>query len=89
MTEQVDTDINLMQIDLNKWLLAKSIENMVEYYSSFLIDVTNRRKPVDSVSKGIRRRLMEYGVLRKFGNKFELTNLGINLIREKTARLLQ
>ncbi len=70
----MDADMNQMQIDLDKWLLAKSIENLVEYYSIFLIDVTNGGKLVDSVPKGVRKRLIKYGVLRKFGNKFELTD---------------
>ena len=33
------------------------------------------------IPKGTRTRLVEYGVLRKFGSKFELTDKGLNLLQ--------
>jgi len=36
---------------------------------------------VDSVPQGTRRRLCEHGILRRFGSKFELTELGSELLK--------
>jgi hypothetical protein len=71
-------------LDLDRWLLDKSVENMIEFYRVSLLDVADGETIVDSIPKGTRKRLVEYGILKKFGKKFELTDFGLKLLEKNS-----
>jgi len=56
------------------------MRNMLDFYRKELSGLLAGRRIVDSISLGTRKRLIEYGVLRKFGSKFELTDKGMKLL---------
>ena len=62
------------------WTDHLNMHNMIDFYRKELSGLLAGKKIVDSVSLGTRKRLIEYGVLRKFGSKFELTDQGIDLL---------
>ena len=62
------------------WTDHLNMRNMIDFYRKELSGLLAGKKIVDSVSLGTRKRLIEYGVLRKFGSKFELTDQGIDLL---------
>jgi hypothetical protein len=62
------------------WTDHLNMRNMIDFYHKELSGLLAGKKIVDSVSLGTRKRLIEYGVLRKFGSKFELTDQGIDLL---------
>jgi len=64
----------------DKWALYKSVSNMLEFFRSDLLGLTKGRIIVDTIPSGTRKRLVEHGVLRKFGSKFELTERGLQLL---------
>jgi len=66
--------------ELEDWAAERSVRNMLQYYRKALNRLKRGKFTVDSVPLGTRRRLVEYGVIRKFGNKFELTELGAKLL---------
>ena len=74
--------MNPVETDLDKWSLDKSIENMVEYYRVSLLTLIEGETIVDIIPKGTRKRLLERGILVKFGSKFELTELGMKLLQK-------
>jgi len=80
--------MNPVQTDIDKWSSVRSVENMIEYYRASLLGSKDGEIIVDSIPKGTRKRLLEFGVLRKFGTRFELTDLGMKLLRKySSARL--
>ncbi len=66
--------------EVEDWLDTKNVGNMLRYYKKALLSLKNGDCIVDSVPIGTRKRLVEYGVIRRFGNRFELTDLGNKLI---------
>jgi hypothetical protein len=64
----------------DKWAIDKSVSNMLEFFRSDLLGLTKGRIIVDAIPSGTRKRLVEHGVLRKFGSKFELTERGLQLL---------
>jgi hypothetical protein len=64
----------------DNWTDQLNKRNMLDFYRKELSGLLAGRKIVDSVSLGVRKRLIEYGVLRKFGSKFELTDQGMELL---------
>jgi len=67
-------------IEIGDWAEEKSVSNMLRYYRKALVALKNGECIVDSVPLGTRKMLAEYGIIRRFGNKFELTKLGLELI---------
>ena len=61
-----------------------NVHNILEYYRKELSGLIVGKKIVDSISFGTRKRLIEYGVLRRFGSKFELTDRGLELLKKST-----
>ncbi len=59
------------------WTNNLNMRNMIDFYRKELSELLAGKKIVDSVSLGTRKRLIEYGVLRKFGSKYELTDQGM------------
>ncbi len=68
---------SIIEVD---WTDHLNMRNMIDFYRKELSGLLAGKKIVDSVSLGTRKRLIEYGVLRKFGSKFELTDQGIDLL---------
>jgi hypothetical protein len=62
------------------WTDNLNMRNMLDFYRKELSGLLAGKKIVDSVSLGTRKRLIEYGVLRKFGSNFELTDKGMALL---------
>ena len=62
------------------WTDNINMHNMLDFYRKELSGLLAGKKIVDSVSLGTRKRLIEYGILRKFGSKFELTDQGMELL---------
>jgi hypothetical protein len=58
-----------------------NMRNILDFYREELSGLLIGKKILDSVSLGTRNRLIEYGVLRKFGSKYELTDQGIELLQ--------
>ena len=67
--------------DVEKWAMDRSVSNMLHYYRNSLLSLMKNGVIVDSVPQGTRRRLCEHGILRRFGSKFELTELGSELLK--------
>ena len=65
--------------------MDRSVSNMLHYYRSSLLSLGENGVIVDSVPQGTRRRLCEHGILRRFGSKFELTELGSELLKAVDA----
>ena len=59
----------------------KSVINMLTFYRRELRGLIRGKVITYDIPKGTRTRLVEYGVLRKFGSKFELTDKGLNLLQ--------
>ncbi len=68
-----------------EWSDNINLVNMIDFYREELSGLLAGKNIVDSVSLGTRKRLIEYGVLRKFGSKFELTDQGMDLLRSQTV----
>ena len=68
---------SIIEVD---WTDHLNMRNIIDFYRKELSGLLAGKKIVDSVSLGTRKRLIEYGVLRKFGSKFELTAQGIDLL---------
>ncbi len=67
------------------WTDKLNMRNMIDFYSEELSGLLGGKKIVDSVSLGARTRLIEYGVLRKFGSKYELTDQGMELVLSRAV----
>ncbi len=71
-------------------IIDKSILNMLDFYREPIMALKENGRSCGSIPTGTRRRLIESGVLRKFGSKYELTKMGYQLLdpaREKTIAL--
>jgi len=67
-----------------------SIENLVETYREELLKGLEGHNCVDLISAGVRRRLREEGILKTFGNKYVVTQLGREMLSEEAGnRLVQ
>ncbi len=67
-------------------LIDKSILNMLDFYREPIMALKNNGRSCNSIPKGTRRRLIESGVLRKFGSKYELTKMGYELLHPLRAK---
>jgi len=68
-------------VEVIKWAFDKSISNMLDYYREDLLGLMKDKIIVDAIPLGMRKRFVEYGVLRKFGTRFELTKRGTELLQ--------
>jgi hypothetical protein len=66
------------------WKNNLNVRNLLNYYQAELLELKKGSKIVDSVSFGSRKRLIEYGILRRFGSKYELTDRGLTLLSSIT-----
>jgi hypothetical protein len=67
------------------WTDNLNMRNMIDFYRKELTGLLDGAKIVDSVSLGARKRLIEYGILRKFGSKFEITDQGMEHLLSHTV----
>jgi hypothetical protein len=67
-------------MEIGDWAAERSVRNMLRYYRAALVGLKNGECIVDSVPMGTRKMLAEHGIIRRFGNKFELTKRGAELI---------
>ena len=68
-------------MEVKMWAFDKSISNMLDYYREDLLGLIKDKKIVDAIPLGMRKRFVEYGILRKFGTRFELTMRGSELLQ--------
>ena len=66
------------------WRDNLNVRNLLSFYQAELLELKKGSKIVDSVSFGSRKRLIEYGILRRFGSKYELTDRGLTLLSSIT-----
>ena len=64
----------------NDWTDNLNEHNLLNFYRNELLGLREGIKLIDSVSLGARKRLIEYGILRRFGSKYELTDRGLALL---------
>jgi hypothetical protein len=57
-----------------------NVRNMLAFYREELLGLTQGDIIIDSIPHGTRKRLIESGVLRKFGSKYEVTDTGLKLL---------
>ena len=60
---------------------------MLDYYRTELKELAKGKNIVDSIPLGTRKRFIDYGILKKCGTKFELTNIGREMLFAR--RLIQ
>ncbi|MHA2163705.1 MAG: hypothetical protein ACXABF_14905 [Candidatus Thorarchaeota archaeon] len=68
------------------WTDNLNMGKLLNYYLNELLGLIKGNKLVDSVSFGARKRLIEYGILRRFGSKYELTDRGLALLNLTRAK---
>ena len=76
-------DVNNMFIfhqETKNWAFNKSIVNMLGYYRTELKGLVKGKNIVGSIPLGTRKRFIDYGILKKFGTKFELTDIGREML---------
>ena len=71
--------------DVEEWAMDRSVSNMLHYYRNSLRSLRKNGVIVDEMPQGTRKRLCEHGILRRFGSKFELTELGSELLEAVDA----
>ena len=77
------TDLNNMfnyTQETKNWAFNKSIVNMLGYYRTELRGLVKGKNIVGSIPLGTRKRFVDSGILKKFGTKFELTNIGREML---------
>lgn len=72
----------ISQAQQGNWTENKNAENILQYYKKELLSLKNGEKIVNKIPLGTRKILIEYGILRKFGPKFEITDHGGNLLQQ-------
>ena len=66
-------------------IINLNVRNLLTFYRNELFGLIKGNKLVDSVTFGARKRLVEYGILRLFGSKYELTDRGLALLNSSTV----
>ncbi len=60
--------------------LDRNLLNMVHFYKDSLQGLIDGQTSLESIPLGNRRRFIEQGVVRKFGSRYELTEIGLGLL---------
>ncbi len=58
----------------------RSMENLIENYRPELLRIVGGENCYRLLSGGVRRRFREYGILKKFGNRYEITPRGREML---------
>ena len=66
----------------DSWSQNKIVLNMLHFYQKELRRLISGKMITYLIPTGTRERLVDYGVIRKFGSKFEWTDQGIALLRK-------
>ena len=66
-----------------EYLINRSRDNLVDFCSEELEKIINGRFSHELLSYKVRRRLTSYGVIKKHGNKYIVTELGKKLLDKK------
>jgi len=70
------------------FLEQRSRENLVDIHREELLKVLEGHNCVDLIPTGVRRQLKKYGVLKKFGSKYTVTELGREMLSEEAGNKL-
>ena len=62
------------------WIEYKNVDNIINYYKHELLSLRKGKK-INTIPLGIRKSLVKYGIIRKFGPKFELTEQGNEMLK--------
>ena len=69
-----------MKLDNNKSPAEKSIDrsilNMLDFYRETITALMEGNNSCDTLPLGTKKRLIESGIIRKFGTRYEITKLG-------------
>ena len=57
-----------------------NVRNMLAFYREELLGLSHGEFIINSIPQGTRRHLIESGVIRKFGSKYEVTDTGLKLL---------
>jgi len=68
-------------IQLDNWAEKMNANNIIQYYKDELLSLKKGKKIVSTIPLGTRKMLLEYGIIRRFGSKFELTDQGDLLLQ--------
>ena len=60
--------------------LNESLLNMVHFYGDSLRALLRGETSLESIPLGNRRRFVESGIVRRFGSRYELTEIGSELL---------
>lgn len=61
--------------------LDRSLINMVHFYGDSLRALLRGETSLESVPLGNRKRFLASGIIRRFGSRYELTEIGSRLLR--------
>lgn len=65
-----------------KFLEKKRTENLIETYQEELLRIVRGENCFALLPRSVRRRLRRYGIIKKFGHKYEVTPLGREMLKE-------
>jgi len=65
----------------NEFLERRSTENLIEIYRKELLRIVRGENCFELLPRSVRRRLRNYGILKKFGSKYEVTTKGKKMLR--------
>lgn len=60
--------------------IDRSLTNMVNFYGDSLRALMRGETSLESVPLGNRKRFLESGIIRRFGSRYELTEIGSRLL---------
>jgi len=67
-----------------RFLEQRSLENLVGMYRQELLKIIEGEHCFNLIPKGVRKRMRKDEILKKLGNRYSVTSLGIKIIREGT-----
>ncbi|MCW4048541.1 MAG: hypothetical protein NWE89_02275 [Candidatus Bathyarchaeota archaeon] len=70
------------------FIKRRNRENLIEFYREELLLVLEGRNSRDFMPLGVRRRLSKYGVLKKFGSRYLVTQLGMKILSKEASNMI-
>ena len=71
----------LSSVQQDIWTEYKNADNIIQYYKTELLSLRKGKKIVSTIPLGTRKLLIEIGIIRRFGPKFELTEQGNDVLK--------
>jgi len=65
----------------NEFLERRSTENLIEIYRQELLRILSGENCFKLLPRSVRRRLGDYGILKRFGSRYEVTTKGKKMLR--------